>query len=447
MMKKMALGFSLLALNCVAIAQETSTVVHPKWSVNASIYEANIRQHSPEGSFKKFESYLPELKKMGVGIIWIMPINPIGEKNRKGTLGSYYAVRDYKGVNPEFGTPADFKRLVDKTHSLGMKVIIDWVANHTAWDHPWASAHPDFYVRNEKGEYLPPDPDWHDVIKLDYSNKDVRLNMLDAMRFWVTEYNIDGFRCDVAEMVPTDFWNEARTELDKIKPVFMLAEGEKPDLHQHAFDMTYAWKLKNIFGDIAQGKKTASAINEYLLEDKKQYHANAYRMLHTSNHDLNSWEGTEFERLGNAAEAFLALSTVMEGMPLLYSGQEAGNTKRLDFFERDPIKWKPHPFKKIYSTLFNLKKSNQALWNGQAGAMHAEITTNKPNEILAFSRSKDKDTVVGIFNLSPMPQSFTFTSALPAGRFKNVFSSKNTALKNSATVNLKPWEYRILIKQ
>ena len=383
--------FSLLlsigALSSIPVmAQTRSEVVHPAWTKNATIYEANIRQHSKEGSFQKFEEYLPELKKMGVKVIWLMPINPIGEKNRKGTLGSYYAVRDYRGVNPEFGTPADFKKLVKSIHAQGMYVIIDWVPNHTAWDHPWAEKHPEFYEKDKDGKFVPPVPDWADVISLDYNNQQLRKEMVEAMRFWLTEYNIDGFRCDVAAMVPTDFWNDTRKELDKTKKVFMLAEAHEFELHEKAFDMTYGWQFKDLFNDIAKGKKSVKDLDAYLNGEEKHYHADAYRMLHITNHDLNSWEGTEFVRLGDGVEAFLVLSNIMKGMPLMYSGQEAGNNKALNFFERDPIEWKPHPFKQLYTKLFQLKKTNKALWNGAAGGEMHRIQTGADEHVFAFTR-------------------------------------------------------------
>ena len=445
-MKKLATLALLGFISLPMLAQTNSTVKHPAWSKNAAIYEANIRQHSAEGSFQRFEEYLPELKKMGVGIIWIMPVNPIGEKNRKGTLGSYYAVRDYKAINPEFGSAADFRHLVDAAHALGMKVIIDWVANHTAWDHPWVTTHPEYYLKNARGEFVPPVADWQDVIKLNYANKQLRAAMIDALSFWLTEYDVDGFRCDVAEMVPTSFWNEARAALDKIKPVFMLAEAEKTDLHEKAFDMSYAWNLKNLFGDIAKGKKNANDLAAYMSGPEKKFNRDAYRMLHTSNHDLNSWEGTEFERLGDAAESFLVLSNLLKGMPLLYSGQEAGNTKRLEFFERDPIPWKEHPYKAIYTNLFQLKKTNQALWNGLAGAEPQRLATSNDKAVYAFSRSKAGDQVVAIFNLSSQPQSVRLLKPGLHTQMRNHFSGELETIKPGQQFDLQPWGYQVFVK-
>lgn len=429
-----------------ALAQKTSAVVHPAWSKNATIYEANIRQHSKEGSFQKFEEYLPELKKMGVKIIWVMPINPIGEKNRKGTLGSYYAVRDYRGVNSEFGTPADFKRLVKAAHAHGMKLIIDWVANHTAWDHPWAEKHPEFYKKDKDGKFVPPVPDWADVIALDYSNQQLRKEMIESMRFWLKEYDIDGFRCDVAAMVPTDFWNDARKELDKTKKVFMLAEAHEWDLQEKAFDMTYAWQHKDMWNDIAKGKKSVKDLDAYLNGEEKNYHPNSYRMLHITNHDLNSWEGTEFERLGAGVETFLVLSNIMPGMPLLYSGQEAGNNKALNFFERDPIEWKPHPFKQLYTTLFHLKASNKALWNGVDGGAMQRLNTGADENVFAFSREKAGNKVVAVFNLSDKPQSISITAALNSAGLKDILTGQAAPQSAQVKMELKAWEYKVYAK-
>jgi glycosidase len=440
--------FSLLlsigALSSIPVmAQTRSEVVHPAWTKNATIYEANIRQHSKEGSFQKFEEYLPELKKMGVKVIWLMPINPIGEKNRKGTLGSYYAVRDYRGVNPEFGTPADFKKLVKSIHAQGMYVIIDWVPNHTAWDHPWAEKHPEFYEKDKDGKFVPPVPDWADVISLDYNNQQLRKEMVEAMRFWLTEYNIDGFRCDVAAMVPTDFWNDTRKELDKTKKVFMLAEAHEFELHEKAFDMTYGWQFKDLFNDIAKGKKSVKDLDAYLNGEEKHYHPDAYRMLHITNHDLNSWEGTEFVRLGDGVETFLVLSNIMKGMPLMYSGQEAGNNKALNFFERDPIEWKPHPFKQLYTKLFQLKKTNKALWNGVAGGEMQRIHTGADDHVFAFTREKDGNKIVAIFNLSNKAQSADIQSALTKGKLRDINSGVKAPQGANVKFNLKPWEYKV----
>ncbi|MFZ6675683.1 alpha-amylase family glycosyl hydrolase [Undibacterium sp. Xuan67W] len=285
-----------------------------------------------------------------------------------------------------------------------------------------------------------------DVIALNYENKQLRSEMIEAMRFWLTEYQLDGFRCDVAAMVPVDFWNEARVALDKTKPVFMLAEATEFQLQEKAFDMTYGWQFKDLFNDIAQGKKSAKDLDAYLNGEEKNYHPNSYRMLHITNHDLNSWEGTEFERLGDATESFLALSNVLKGMPLLYSGQEAGNTKRLDFFERDPIQWKDHPFKQLYTKLFQLKKTNKALWNGLTGGQLVKINTGNDANVFAFTRQKEHNKIVAIFNLSNKEQVAIVSHALKDKGMVDVMSGEKLLTTGSQKFTLKPWEYKIFAK-
>jgi glycosidase len=284
------------------------------------------------------------------------------------------------------------------------------------------------------------------VIALDYTNAQLRKEMIEAMRFWLTEYNIDGFRCDVAAMVPTDFWNDARQELDKTKKVFMLAEAHEFELQEKAFDMTYAWQHKDLFNAIAQGKKTVKDLDAYLNGEEQQYHPDAYRMLHITNHDLNSWEGTEFVRLGEAVETFLVLSNIMKGMPLMYSGQEAGNTKALDFFERDPIEWKDHPFKQLYTKLFQLKKTNKALWNGVAGGAMQRIATGNDEQVFAFSREKAGNKIVAIFNLSNRAQTAEIKSALKTGKLRDLNNKAEAPKGSNIKFDLKPWEYKVFVQ-
>ncbi|TFW24040.1 alpha-amylase [Massilia arenosa] len=384
---------------------------HVAWSRNANIYEVNVRQYTQEGTFNAFAQHLPRLKKMGVDILWLMPINPIGEKNRKGPLGSYYAVRDYTAVNPEFGTLDDLRKLVKQAHALGMRVIIDWVPNHTAWDHPWVTQHPDWYKKNAKGEIYAvtwnpdsPNPEyWTDVVGLDYSNKDLWAGMIEAMSYWLREADIDGFRCDVAGNLPTPFWNEARQKLDRVKPVFMLAESDKPELHAAAFDMTYGWDSGEIFKAIAKGKADASALKAFIEQPKLVFPADAYRMRFTSNHDWNSWEGSDVELYGPAAPAMAVLAATLPGMPLVYGGQEGKLDKRIEFFQKDPIDWKGYPLAGFYAQLLKLKHANPALWNGQYGAK-AEVLPTDNSKVFAFRRQKDKNVVTVAVNLSGTAQ-------------------------------------------
>lgn len=399
-----------------ATANPASTapdMAHVPWSRNANIYEVNVRQYTPEGTLKAFTAQLPRLQKMGVDILWLMPIQPIGKKERKGTLGSYYSISDYTAVNPEFGNLDDMKALVKAAHGLGMKVILDWVANHTAWDHPWATAHKDWYKLNAQGDVFPvtftngPEPEyWTDVIALNYENKALWKGMQDAMKFWVRETNLDGFRCDVAGLVPTPFWEATRKELDAIKPMFMLAEWSEPELHRSAFDMTYDWELHDVMKDLAKEKADARALHAWAQSPKKAFPLHAYRMLFTNNHDKNSWDGTDEELFGPAYEAMAVLSYTLPGMPLIYSGQESRLTKRLAFFEKDPIAWKTYEMQAFYTEMNALKRNNPALANGQYGAPLQLLATGN-DKVFAFKRSQGGNTVTVAVNVSAQAQSYT----------------------------------------
>ncbi len=362
---------------------------HPEWSKNAAIYELNTRQFTDEGTFDAAREHLPRLKALGMDIIWLMPIHEIGEENRKGTLGSPYAVKDFYSVNPEFGTLDDLKEFVDEAHELGMYVILDWVANHTAWDNVMVQENPDWFERDWKGQYRPtPWFDWADIIDLDYSRPEVRKYMTDALKYWVEEAGIDGYRADAAGLVPLDFWNNARRELDAIKPVFMLAEWDWRDLHAEAFDMTYAWSWNDAVHAATQGEGLGQLFTYYAWNEGA-YPKDAMRMTYVSNHDLNSWEATQFERFGDGLEAAIVLSVIGDGMPLIYSGQEAGNEKRLEFFEKDPIEWREHEIGDLYQTLLTLMKNNSALWHGRWGATMTQLGNTTPNEVFSFVLRND----------------------------------------------------------
>lgn len=431
-----------LALTAVAVAMifagstapanaaAPTTVKHADWAESAVIYEVNTRQFTDQGNFKGVEQHLDRLKDLGVDILWLMPIHPISEKNRKGKLGSYYAVRDYKAVNPEFGTMDDFKSLVSQAHNRGMKVILDWVPNHTGCDNAWVKDHPEYYARNEKGDMFGPF-DWTDVYKLDYSNPATRAAMLDAMLFWVKAMDVDGFRCDVANHVPTDFWNEARGVLQAVKPdLFMLAEASTPDLEEHAFDMAYNWPMKDLFSAVAAnvGQYTfapeggqprtfapAHASDMVTLHQQQiaEYPAGSFLMNMVTNHDLNSWEGTEFDRLGILLPAFAVISYTLPGMPLIYTGQEVGNTRAFKFFEKDQAPdWTPNQWTDLYRQLNELKHSRPELSADATKGILIPYRTNSADILVFERRLGNSRTIVGA-NFGKLPAPVVFNGMAP----------------------------------
>ncbi|MFA6402129.1 MAG: alpha-amylase family glycosyl hydrolase [Salinivirgaceae bacterium] len=426
------------------VAKSSKVYTHADWVKNATIYEVNVRQYTKEGTFAAFEKEMPRLKEMGVDILWIMPIHPIGEINRKGSLGSYYAVKDYQKVNPEYGTIDDFKQLVDAAHELGMYVIIDWVANHTSWDNWLIQSHPNWYTRDSLGIIVAPVADWTDVADLNYDVPELREYMTQSLEFWVNEANIDGYRCDVAGMVPIDFWSSVRIRLDSIKPVFMLAEWESNEA-MCAFDMVYGWDFHHIMNQIAQGKKEVSALDAYFAKIDSLYDADDYYMYFTSNHDENSWSGTEFERMGSAAQTMAVLAATVPGMPLIYSGQEAKLEKRLSFFEKDIIDWKNYEYQDFYKKLLTLKHDHKALWNGNSGGSFERIATSD-SSIYSFSRSKDEDQVVVILNLSANEKNVSLQNEKIKGNYTSLFTQENIALSSDRIFKLEPWGYLVLTK-
>lgn len=429
------------------LPKEYVEITHPEWSKNATIYEVNIRQYTPEGTFKDFENHLPRLKKMGVDIIWLMPIHPIGVKNRKGTLGSYYSVKDFYGINPEFGTRKDFQHLVNKIHSMGMYVIIDWVGNHSAWDNPLATQHPDWYTKTREGNFQPtPWYDWDDVIDFDYDNQDFRKYMTDALKYWVKETNIDGYRADVAGFIPTDFWENARQELDQIKPVFMLAEWESRDLYKKSFDMTYSWSLWDQLR-VATNQQKLSGLVEYLSHDVNTVPRNAYRMTFTDNHDKNSWEGNPYLNFGPGLKTAIVMTGVVNGMMLCYSGQEAGLNRSLKFFEKDPIEWKDDENAVLFTKLFHLKHDNQALWNGKYGGEMIRVVNDQQDKVISFYREKNNDAVLPILNFTDKIVNVNLGTKYYQGNYKELFSGKIVNIKEKTNLKLEPWSYLVLVKE
>jgi glycosidase len=413
------LAMMLVIQACTPKKESAEAVKFPERAKDMNIYEVNIRQYTPEGTINAFAAHLPRLQKMGVDILWIMPVQPIGVEKRKGGLGSYYSISDYVAVNPEFGTMEDFKALVNKAHELGMLVILDWVANHTSFDHAWTK-NDGWHTRDDQGNIVPPVDDWSDVADLNFDNIDMQNAMIDAMRFWVKNADIDGFRCDVAGFVPVEFWNRAKDSLDVDKDVFMLAEWEDPAYHS-AFHMSYGWEFHHLLNKAAKGEKDATDFAKYIAEDIEKFGQKAFKMNFITNHDENSWNGTEFERMGDGHQAYAVISFTAYGMPLIYSGQEAGLNKRLRFFEKDTIEWNTITYGKFYSDLIRLKKENPALYNGEYGGIPQFANAGNDN-VLAYKRAKDGNEVAVVVNLTGEPQSVSLTNA--SFKFKDYFTGK-----------------------
>ena len=423
--------------------------IHAEWSYSAVLYEMNVRQLTPEGTLRAAMEKLEFLCELGIDAIWLMPIYPIGEENRKGELGSYYSIRDYKAVNPEFGTIEDFDAFVEKAHSLGMKVILDWVANHTARDAKWLQSKPaDWYEREADGTAKVP-WDWTDTAKLNYANHDVWRGQIEAMRFWVEKHNIDGFRCDMAMLVPIEFWQEASKVLHAIKPdVFMLAEAEELNLFDRAFDMGYAWEIHHIMCDIAKGARRVWDLRNILYADRERYPSSAMRMMFTSNHDENSWSGSEWSRFGDALEVMTALTFVWEAaMPLLYTGQEVGYDHSFEFFDKDHIPhYEANEHTAFYRKLINLKHSQKALEAGERGARVIEIENNAKDCLMTFVREKGDSRVFAMLNLSPYTIQANFNTGIYAGTYHDALHDEQVELPTDFEQIMAPWTFRILYK-
>lgn len=396
-----------------------------EWKKSANIYEVNMRQYTPEGNFSSFARELPRLRDMGVQVLWFMPITPIAEKNKKGVLGSPYACSDYVSVNREFGTLADFRALVTLAHGMGFKVIIDWVANHTGWDHVWTVQHPEFYLRNSETGDFKAASGMDDIIELDYSNPALRHAMIDAMMFWVRECDIDGFRCDLAAWVQADFWQQARPVLDAYKPLFWLGEFDELDNPEHGrvFDASYSWNWMHRSRDYRDGKLSLPDL-EQLLHRYSNIGDGSMRAWFTSNHDENSWNGTEYDKYGALAIPLAVFSATWNGIPLLYSGQEMPNRKRLAFFEKDTIEWTgEYALHNFYKTLLQLHATQPALRGGEASVSTSRIHTSHDDAVFAFLRQRGDNEVLVILNFSEQAvSSFYLQDERVKGKFQNAFS-------------------------
>ena len=418
-------------------------VEHADWTRDAVIYQINTRQFTREGTFKAAQAHLPRLAEMGVDILWLMPIHPIGEVNRKGGLGSPYSVRDYRAINPDLGTEAEFRMFVDEAHRLGMKVILDWVANHSAWDNPLTTSHPEWYARTPEGAMRPPlGTDWSDVVAFDYDQPGLREYMTGSLAYWVREFGVDGYRCDVAGFVPTDFWETARAELDAIKPVFMLAEWEQRDLHRRAFDATYAWTWKDAMKRTARDSGSG-AIRGYYAEQAQTWPRAAYRMVYTDNHDQNAWDGVAAEIYGEAYPAAIALAFTGSGMPLIHNGQEADLGHKLAFFDKDEIVWKEGRHAELFAKLVALKSGESALWNGEHGAAMVEVPSSAHDQVYAFTRGAAGERVFAVFNLSSEPREVTFSLARHHGNYSDALTGEAAVFAAQTSLALPAWGFRI----
>ena len=451
-------AIAILLTGCAA-EPESTDLVAPKFEHNAVIYEVNVRQFTEEGTFKAFEEHLPRLKELGVDILWLMPIHPISQEKMKGEIGSPYSVDDYYAVSSEFGSEQDFRDLVKKAQGMGMKVILDWVANHTGWGNPWITEHPEWYTQDQNGNIVhPPGTDWTDVADLNFDNPDMRMAMIDAMKYWVTEYDIDGYRADVAHSVPVDFWNQASAELHEIKDVFMLAEdGGDLALLKTAFDTNYAWPLKDLFNRLGRNSADAGDFRRNLKSTASQYKDGLYQMVFITNHDENSWSGSEFERLGENVRNLAVISFTVPGMPLIYGGQEIAIERRLEFFERDPIiwpeksEWGQSEWEIFYSKLVDLKTNNPGLWSAGAGGLlrplHFENT-----DVIAFSRSTGAtkelpaNDVIVIANLAPEEQTQLLEVGKLAGEYTNWFTGEVVTLTPEHNITVPANDFVVLVR-
>lgn len=438
----LTLVFSLICCRNNKLSEVDNNQIdgHPAWIMQGNIYEVNVRQYTPEGTFNAFAKHLDRLKTMGVETIWFMPINPISKLDRKGSLGSYYAVSDYTAINPEFGTMADFKKLAQTIHEKGMRVLIDWVPNHTGADHRWITQHPDFFVKDSSGKPAVAF-DWADTRQLNYKNPILQDSMVQAMKYWIEDADIDGFRCDVAWNVPASFWHKSIPELKKMKNIFMLAEGDSTYLPKSGFDAVYPWHMFKMIEKVAKGEKSALVLDSINKENETLYPKNTIQMYFTSNHDENSWNHADFGIFpGVIHEPFAVFTQTMKNsVPLIYSGQEEPVLRALLFFDKDPITFKNFQREKFYKTLLDLRKNNEAL---SANASFKKVHLGDDKAIYAYIRKKENKKVLVILNFSEKEQTVSIKDETLTGKAFNVFKEKDETL-NTKEWNMKPWGYEI----
>jgi glycosidase len=417
-----------------------------EWVRDAVIYEVYLRSFSHQGSFKALEQRLPELKELGVTVVWLMPIHPVGELNRKGLLGSPYAVQDYYAVNPEFGTLDDFKSLVAAVHAQKMHIIIDLVANHTAWDSRLVMEHPEWFKKNEEGAIISPNRDWYDVAGLDFGQHELRKYMIEMMKYWVRDVGIDGFRCDVAELVPMDFWEQARAELDKVKPVAMLAEGTLPEFHVEAFDMTYSWTVYDVLPRVLEGTTSAKVFDDILEKDRFQCPKGSLRMRFNTNHDKNFKDAPAVMKYTpKGARTTAVLSFTYPGIPLIFNGEEAGNNKRLSHFEKTDIDWtKNIEFRAFYQSVTQLRAAHASLRKGE----YIHASNDGEGKVLSFLRKLGDDEVLVVLNLSSSDRicDIEFPGAKSADLIEYFTRTPTRLVDGHLKIELKGLDYRAFVK-
>lgn len=428
-------------VNTSAVSDTAKTDGHPAWIMQGNIYEVNVRQYTPEGTFKAFAKHLDRLKEMGVQTLWFMPINPISKVDRKGSLGSYYAVSDYTAINPEYGNMDDWKALVKEAHEKGFKVLIDWVPNHTGADHYWLQKHLDFYVKDSTGKPVS-QFDWTDTRKLNFANAELRDTMISQMKFWITETGIDGLRCDYAVGPSRDFWKDCIKQLKSVKNVFMLAEADSAWLHEVGFDATYSWPEFNMMKLVAAGKRKASAMDSIFNHTDTALLKNAIRLFFTSNHDENSWNKADFETMPGDSHAPFAVmtQTMKRGVPLIYSSQEEPVLRAVRFFDKDTMTFARFGRADMYKKLLALRKSNPAL---AANASFAKLTTGMEDKIYAFARQSDKNKVVVLLNLTNAPVNFSVQDGLLTGEATEIFTNKKEKMEPGKSFSLPAWGYQV----
>jgi glycosidase len=432
----------LAFLAILIVSQSNAQQKHPAFMERGNIYEVNIRQYTKEGTLNAFAKHLPRLQKMGVQTLWFMPLQPISKEGRKGTLGSYYSVASYTAVNPEFGTLADFNKIIDKAHALGMKVVIDWVPNHSGADHYWLKTHPDFYERDSTGKAIFT-ADWSDTRELNYNNPIMEDSMINAMKYWVKNTAIDGFRVDVAWGVPYSFWNKCIPALQKQRKLFFLAEADDPKLHASGFDATYSWTEFHVMNDIAAGKKDVLSLDTVLSKIDKEYVKGAWRLYFTSNHDENSWNKADYATMPGKVHAPFAVftQTYNRTMPLIYSGQEEPVLRAVSFFEKDSMGFAKYERAPFYATLLHLRNTNDAF---KENAIFERIKVNYPQQVMAYSRKNGDHFVVVVLNLSATEKEVTLTAELPKGHtYFEIFSHQG--LKDIHSISLPAWGYKVFV--